>query len=63
MNGVCECEVCDLIECYSVVEDFYDNVVMNKQVIECVVFEIFSYEVKIVNKGIYRFFRCLFLFI
>ena len=48
------------MECHSVVEDSYDNAVTNKQVIECAVFEIFSYEAKIVNKGIYRFLKCLF---
>ena len=52
-----------MIECHSVVEDSYDNAVTNKQVIECAVFEIFSYEAKIVNKGIYRFLRCLCSFI
>lgn len=45
---------------YSVAEDSYDSAVTNNQVFECALFEIFSYEVNIVNKGIYRILRCWF---
>ena len=36
---------------------------VNEQVLECPVFTILGYKVKILNKGIYRFLRCLFSFI